>query len=80
MFGFTRNIITVAFIDDATGRVVSSSKMRLEHLPETFAVDTELNMGGSRYFVVRAEPNTKAEFARTKLLKVAVRKQMDPGV
>jgi hypothetical protein len=75
MLGFTRNIITVTFVDDVTGRVVSTSRMPLERLPETFAVDTELDMAGARYTVVRAEPSVKAEFKRTRQLKVVLRKQ-----
>jgi hypothetical protein len=75
MFGFTRRIIMVAFVDGATGRIISSSKMPLERLPDTFAIDTELNMDGARYVVVRAEPPTKDEFRRNRYLKVTLRKR-----
>jgi hypothetical protein len=74
MFNFGRRIITVTFFDQSSGRIISSSRMPLERLPETFAVDTELKMAGATFMVVRAEPATKPEFAATKQLKVVVRR------
>jgi hypothetical protein len=78
MFGFARRYIPVTFVDEASGKIISSVKMPLERLPETFVADTELNLAGARYVVVRAEPNTKEEFKRTRQLKVALRKQAGP--
>jgi hypothetical protein len=75
MFGFTRRIIMVTFVDDETRAIISSSKMPLERLPETFGIDTELNMDGARYLVVRAEPRTKDEFRKNRHLKVILKKQ-----
>jgi hypothetical protein len=79
MFGYTRKIVTVTFMDHATGQIISSARMPLERLPEAFAADAELHMAGAHYVVMRAEPQTKAEFARTKQLKVAVRKRVAPA-
>jgi hypothetical protein len=74
MFGFARRYITVTFVDDANGRLVSSVKMPFDRLPDIFVADTEMNMAGVRYAVVRAEPNTKEEFKRTRQLKVSLRR------
>jgi hypothetical protein len=74
VFGFARRYIPVTFVDDASGKIISSVKMPLERLPETFVADSEMNMGGVRYVVVRAEPNTKEEFKRTRQLKVSLRR------
>ena len=74
MFRPFSRTVSVAFVDDATGRQVAASDVPLDQLPDTFALDTELDIGGSRYFVVRAEPQTKAEFAKTRRLMVALRR------
>lgn len=54
--------------------------MPLDPLPDTFALDTELDLAGSHYVVVRAEPQTKLEFAKTKRLTVGLRRleSLDP--
>jgi hypothetical protein len=54
--------------------------MPLDKLPDTFALDTEVNLAGSRYVVVRAEPETKVEFAKTKRLTLRFRRveMLDP--
>lgn len=74
MFGFARRYIAVTFVDDASGRLVSSAKMPFERLPDTFVADTEMSMAGVRYVVVRADPSTKEEFKRTRQLKVSLRR------
>jgi hypothetical protein len=74
MFGFARRYIAVTFVDDASGALVSSMKMPFDRLPDAFVADTEMNMAGVRYVVVRAEPSTKEEFKRTRQLKVSLRK------
>src|SRR5262249_54384615 len=63
-----------------TGRQVAASNMPLGQLPDTFALDTQLDLAGSPYVVVRAEPQTKVEFARTKRLTVRLRRveRFDP--
>jgi len=77
VLNFGRRIIKVTFYDQTSGTVISSARMPLERLPESFAVDTVLKMAGAEYIVVRAEPPTKPLFAASKELKVVVRKQ--PG-
>jgi hypothetical protein len=78
MFNYRRKIVSVTFFDQATRTIISSSRMPLERLPETFAVDTELKMNDAAYVVVSATPRTKEEFAKTKELKVVLRKRVDP--
>lgn len=76
MFNFGRRIVRVTFFEQASGAIISSSRMPLERLPETFGVDTELKMAGASYVVVRAEPPTKAEFSASNELKVIVKKRL----
>lgn len=76
MFNFGRRIIRVTFVDDASGAIISSSRMPLERLPEQFGVHTELKMAGEAYIVLKAEPPTKSDFARTNQLKVLLRKRV----
>ena len=75
MFNFGRRIVTVTFVDQASGQTISSSRMPVDRLPDTFAGETELKMAGANYFVVSAEPSTKAEFSATNRLKVLLRKR-----
>jgi len=74
LFQLFSKTIAVAFIDDATGKQVASSNMPLDKLPDTFALDTQLDLAGSPYVVIRAEPLTKVEFAKTKRLTVGLRR------
>lgn len=76
MFNFGRRIVQVTFFDQASGGIISSARMPVERLPESFAIDTELKMDGASYSVVRAEPPTKPEFSATKQLKVVLRKRI----
>jgi hypothetical protein len=78
MFGFARRYITVTFFDETSGALVSSVKMPFDRLPDTFVANTELNMDGARYVVVRAVPSTKEEFKKTRLLKVSLRRLAVP--
>ncbi len=75
MFNFTNRIVSVTFVDEATSTTISSVRMPLERLPETFAVNTDLKMNGAVYLVVSATPPTKEDFARTRQLKVVLRKR-----
>src|SRR5262249_38241347 len=52
----------------------------LDQLPDTFALETTLDLAGAPYVVVRADPQTKAEFAKNKRLSVGLRRleRVDP--
>lgn len=80
LFRLFSKTVAVAFVDEVTGKQVAASDMPLDQLPDTFALDTELDLAGSHYVVVRAEPQTKAEFAKTKQLTVGLRRleKLDP--
>lgn len=80
MFRLFSKTVTVAFIDELTGKQIASSEMPLDQLPDTFALDTTLDMAGAPYVVVRAEPMTKAEFSKTKRLSIGLRRleSLDP--
>jgi hypothetical protein len=66
--------VTVTLTDEATGETLAVSSVPVAQLPDTFALDTSLQIGGSRYAVVRAEPPTKAQFASEKRLTLFLRK------
>src|SRR5688572_27597383 len=66
--------IAVRFIEEGASAPFVQSNVPVEHLPETFALNTDVQIGGAAYVVVRAEPQTKAEFSRSKRLDVTVRK------
>jgi len=75
VFGFSsKKTISVVFVDQASGKPIAASEVPLDQLPDTFAIDTNLQLAGDHYFVVQAEPQTKTEFARTKRLTVSLRK------
>ena len=74
MYSFFSKTVLVSFVDCATGRQFAASKMPPDQLPDTFAIDTELEIEGAHYVVLRAEPETKAGFARTKQLTLTLRK------
>ncbi len=73
--------VAVSFIDEASGERIASSNLPLDQLPDTFALETKLDLAGTSYVVVRAEPRTKAEFATTKQLSIGLRRlaQLDPS-
>jgi hypothetical protein len=78
--GLFSKTVSVVFVDEPTGTILATSEVPLDQLPDTFAVDTNLEMSGVPFVVVRAQPQTKTEFSRTKRLTVTLRKveQLDP--
>lgn len=66
--------ITVRFFEDGQASPFVESNVPLDRLPETFAVHTDLDIAGTQYVVVRAEPETKAEFSQMSRLDITVRK------
>ena len=79
MAWFSRKV-SVTLIDDASGTVVASSNMAPGDLPDSFAIDTTLHLGEDDWSVTHAEPQTKAEFAKSGKLTLRLRKieLMDP--
>jgi hypothetical protein len=80
MFRIFSKTVAVTFVDDGTDTDVAKSDIPLDQLPDTFALDTQLDMAGVPYTVVAAVPQTKSEFAKTKRLTVRLRKleSIDP--
>jgi hypothetical protein len=81
LFRLFSKTVAVTFVDVATGKQIAASNMPVEQLPDTFALDTTLDLAGQPYSVVSAEPLTKAEFAKTKRLSVGLRRleTLDPN-
>jgi len=73
--------VAVTFVDVATGKQIAASNMPVEQLPDTFSLDTKLDLAGEPYSVVSAEPVTKVEFAKTKRLSVGLHRlgALDPN-
>lgn len=57
--------VHVQFIDSATNMVFTTSNMPPDKLPEGFAVNAVLNIGGQKWSVVSANPAAKADFLKT---------------
>ena len=79
---FSRKV-EVTFVDAASGAVIAQSTMEPEQLPETFLVDTTLHLGEEDWTVLRAEPPTRAEFAKSRRLVLTLARvepvtMMDP--
>jgi hypothetical protein len=76
-----RRTIAVTFLDAETSTEIARSDVPLEQLPETFAVHTDLSLAGQKYVVVRADPETKAEFSKTRRLVVTLNRlrTIDPS-
>ena len=66
--------ITVTFIDDTNGSVIGRSKISPDDLPESFGIETSLQLAGDNWSVTSALPITKTEFSKTKKLAVRLRK------
>src|SRR5258708_33836916 len=80
MFRFLKKTISVSFVDDQTGVTFASSELPPDQLPDTFALETDLDMRGNHYVVVAADPPNKEAFAKSKRLTVRLQRveQMDP--
>lgn len=76
---FSRKV-DVRFVDAATGKVFAKTSMPPGDLPESFLIDTTMTMSGTEYSVVRAEPPTRAEYAKSKrlVLTLARVERIDP--
>ena len=64
---FSRKI-HVTFVDARTGKVFAQSKLPADSFPESFHLETTLHIGDEDWSVVEAEPQTRAEYSKTKKL------------
>ncbi len=75
MFGFfKKTTVAVTFVDDETGKDFAVTEAPLTQLPDTFVIETKLEIHGQDYLVVRADPVTKAEFSKSKRLTLRLRR------
>jgi len=84
MFGFTKNhtTIEVKFIDVNTETEFATSNMPIDQLPDTFAINTNMNIGDENWTILHAEPINKSDFRKSGKLKLYLQKteitQLDP--
>ena len=73
--------ISVTFIDDATGRIIRSVKIPPTDLPESFRLQTTLHIGDEDWSVIRATPDTRSEYSRSRKLTLHLRRveRIDPS-
>lgn len=80
-FGKKHNTIDVTFIESASQEAFAKSKIPVEQLPDSFEIDTTLDIGDQKWSVDKTEPLTKEEFVKTGTLKVYLTKiqTIDPN-
>src|SRR5690606_34849891 len=67
-----RKEVDVTIRDANSGVVIDQQWIRSEDLPETFAIDTALEVAGSQYRVVRAQPLLRKDAAAQGVLTLDV--------
>ena len=65
--------VKVTLVDADSGSTVAESSLPPEQLPESFEAHTTLTLGDQSWEVVKAEPMTRAEYARSRALRLTVR-------
>ncbi len=72
--------VRVTFLDASRNTEIAQAELPAEQLPETFELETSLQLGGRDWTVERAEPLTRAEYVASGTLRIALReiKQVDP--
>lgn len=69
--------ILVTFIDEATGDVFATTKMRARELPEDLSIPTTMHLGGDDWQVVRAEPTCRALYSKSRTLELRVSRVLE---
>ena len=74
MFGFAKNhkVIEVEFYEGETNTPFAQSKIPVDQLPDTFQIDTTMNIGEKDWRVIDAQPAEKADFRKTGNLKLVL--------
>lgn len=72
--------IRVTFIDASRNAEIGQAELPAEQLPETFELETSLQLGGRDWTVERAEPRTRPEYVAAGTLRIALREiqHVDP--
>jgi hypothetical protein len=73
-------LVQVVFVDAETGQEFARTELAAEQLPDSFEIATRLELGGTPWAVVRADPATAAEFVASGSLVLTLSRirQMDP--
>jgi hypothetical protein len=85
MFGFKKKSpsVDVEFYEQGKVEPFSRTSLPIERLPDTFEIETTLNIRGEEWMVSNARPATKEEFRKTGRVQVFLYKpvigQMPPG-
>ena len=74
MFGFAkdRNMVRVAFYEIDAKRPFAKSKVPTDQLPDTFEIETVMEIKGKDWRVVESIPLSKAEFGKSGKLKLVM--------
>ena len=73
-------LIRVEFVDAATNNVFAATESDANSLPETFALNTAVNLGGQEWQIVQANPMTRAEYVQRGSLTLTLAKVMQMPV
>jgi hypothetical protein len=68
----SKNTIHVEFINAKDSSVIGVSDMRPEQLPDSFAINTTLDIKNNKWSVVAADPIEKTKFIQTGKLRVSL--------
>ena len=75
--------VKVTFVEADSGRTVAETSVPPEQLPESFEADTTVTLQDQPWEVLKAEPVTRAEYVRSRALRLTVRRlnlaSMPPG-
>jgi hypothetical protein len=66
--------IRVEFVDAATNNIFAATESVADSLPETFVLNTSVNIGGQEWQVDKADPMTRAEYIQTGKLTLTLSK------
>ena len=66
--------ITVTFIDETTSGTIAIVDLPTANLPDTFELETTINLGDSQWSVMHADPRSKEDFARSGQLTLRLHK------
>jgi hypothetical protein len=75
--------VKVTFVDASSGKVMGVTSIAPEDLPDSFEANTTVTLQNDPWQVLAAEPVTRAEYAKSRTLRLSVRKldltQLSPG-
>jgi hypothetical protein len=79
-FRKSKNTVTVEFIANGTEIPFAISEVPIEQLPDTFELETDLEIEEQHWKVIQAAPQNKEEFSKTGKLRIILDKiqMMDP--